>query len=174
MRSINACVAQSEAKLQTALKSQGQSNTEPDHSYANNEASIPATSQQVTCAATGPSPNPVDPTLAPKIIVWVTAVEKKLGLTAANWHGQPARASNPAVAAALELQALAADWEAAARPGTVEATFRSAVGHGVNVQYETLMINAEPANAKTHQFWVDTEAARAAACLALIQMPLSP
>ena len=170
---IDACVAQSEAKLQMALKSQGQSNTEPEQSHANNEASIPAAPQQVTCAATGPSPNPVEPTLAPRIIAWVTAVEKKLGLTVANWHGQPARASNPAVAAALELQALIADWEAAARPGTVEGIFRSAVGHGVNVQYETLMINADPANAKTHQFWVDTEAARAAACLALIQMPLS-
>jgi TPR repeat protein len=172
---IDTCVAQSEAKLQTALKSQGQSDTEPEHSHANSEASTPAASQQqVTCAATGPSPNPVDPALAPRIITWVTAVEKKLGLTAANWHGQPARASNPAVAAALELQALTADWEAAAQPGTVESIFRSAVGHGVNVQYETLMINADPANAKTHQSWVSTEAARAAACLALIRMPLSP
>jgi hypothetical protein len=133
-----------------------------------------AASAQVTCASTGPSPNPVDPTLAPKIITWVTKVENQLGLTAANWHGQRAQASSPAVAAALELQALTAEWEAAARPGTVEAIFRSAVGHGVNVQYETLMIAADHPNAKTHQFWVDTEAARAAACLALIQMPLSP
>jgi len=129
---------------------------------------------QVTCASTGPSPNPVDLTLAPRIIAWVTKVENKLGLTAANWHGQRARASNPAVAAALDLQARTADWEAAAHPGTVEAFFRSAVGHGVNVQYETLMITADPPNAKTHQFWVDTEAARAAACLDLIKMPLAP
>lgn len=129
---------------------------------------------QVTCAPSGPSPNPVDPTLAPRIVAWVTKVESKLGLTAANWHGQPARASDPAVAAALELQALTADWEAAARPGTMEAIFRSAVGHGVNVQYEALMITADPSHAKTHQFWVDTEAARAAACLDLIQIPLSP
>jgi hypothetical protein len=129
---------------------------------------------QVTCASTGPSPNPVDPTLAPRIIAWVIKVENKLGLSAANWHGQRARASDPAVAAALELQALTADWVAAARSGTVEAIFRSAVGHGVNVQYETVMITVEPSNAKTHQFWVDTEAARAAACLDLIKTPLAP
>lgn len=133
-----------------------------------------AASAQVTCASTGPSPNPVDPTLAPKIITWVTKVENKLGLTAANWHGQRAQASSPAVAAVLELQALTAEWAAAARSGTVEATFRAAVAHGVNVQYETLMITADPAHAKTHQFWVDTEAARAAACLDLIQIPATP
>ncbi|MBI2714237.1 MAG: hypothetical protein HYX37_07250 [Rhizobiales bacterium] len=101
----------------------------------------------------------------------MTKVENQLGLTAANWHGERAKAATPAVAAALELQALVADWAAKARRGTVEATFRAAVGHGVNVQYEMLMITADPANAKTHQFWVDTEAARAAACLALIQIP---
>jgi hypothetical protein len=129
---------------------------------------------QVTCAQTGPGPDPVDPTLAPMIITWVTKAENNFGLTAANWHGKPARAATPAEAAALELQALTANWAAAARPGTVEAIFRAAVGHGVNVQYETLMISADSAHAKTHQFWVDTEAARAAACLALIHLPSSP
>lgn len=129
---------------------------------------------QVTCATNGPSPNPVDPTLAPRIIAWVTKVENDLGLSAANWHGKPAQAATAAEARALELQALVAQWEAPAPSGTVEAIFRSAVAHGVNVQYETLMITTDPANAKTHQFWVDTEAARAAACLALIQMPLAP
>jgi len=129
---------------------------------------------QVTCAASGPSPDPVDPALAPRIITWVTNVENQFGLTASKWHGRPARAATPALSAALELQAFIAEWESAAQPGTVEATFRAAVGHGVNVQYETLMITADSANAKTHQFWVDTEAARAAACLALIQIPSVP
>lgn len=123
---------------------------------------------------TGPSPNPVDPALASKVIAWVTQVENSLGLTAANWHGEPAQAATPAEAAALELQALTATWAAAARPGTVEATFRAAVQHGVNVQYETLMVDADPTHAKTHQFWADTEAARATACLALIQPAMGP
>lgn len=130
-----------------------------------------AAMRQVTCAQTGPSPDPVDPTLAPKITAWVTKVEQQLGLTAANWHGKPAQAATPAVAAALELQALTADWAAAANPGTVEGIFRAAVQHGVNVQYETLMIAADSTHAEKHQFWVDTEAARASACLALIHLP---
>jgi hypothetical protein len=129
---------------------------------------------QVTCSHSGPTPNPVDSTLAPRIVVWVTKVEKKFDLSAANWHGEPARAANREEAEALELQALTADWEDAAPPGTVEATFRAAVGHGVAAQTELTMMRVEPANAKQHRFWADTEAARAAACLSLIQLPSVP
>jgi hypothetical protein len=124
---------------------------------------------QVTCARNGPSPNPIDPTLAPRITAWVTQAESNLGLPA-NWRGKPAKEAEAAI---LALQAFVGKWENAVPRGTVDAFFRDAVAHGVNVQYETLMITNDPANAKTHQFWVDTEAARAAACLALIQVPLA-
>jgi hypothetical protein len=129
---------------------------------------------QVTCSHSGPGPDPVDPTLAPRIVAWVTKVEKKFGLSAANWHGEPATVANREQAEALELQALTADWEDAAPPGTVEATFRAAVGHGVAAQTELTMMRVDPANAKQHRFWSDTEAARAVACLSLIQLPQRP
>jgi hypothetical protein len=129
---------------------------------------------QVTCSHSGPTPNPVDPTLAPRIVAWVKTVEKKFGLSAANWRGEPARVANREQAEMLELQAMVAEWEDAAPAGTVETTFRAAVGHGVSVQTELTMMKVEPANARQHRFWADTEAARAAACLSLIQLPSVP
>jgi hypothetical protein len=95
-------------------------------------------------------------------------VEGKFDLKPANWHGEPAKAPTKAQASLLDLGALVREWEAAAKPGTAEATFRSAVSHGVNVQYETLMVREDPANTKTHQLRADTEAARADACLNLL------
>jgi hypothetical protein len=128
---------------------------------------------QVTCDISGPGPDPVDPKLAPKVIAWVTNVERNLGLSSSRWRGKPAHAATTAQTRMLELQAFIGDWVNAARPGTVDYIFRSAVAHGVNVQYEMLLIAEDPANAQKHQFWVDTEAARAAACLDLIQLPVA-
>jgi hypothetical protein len=88
-----------------------------------------------------------------------------------NWQRQPAKAPTPAQASLIQLQAVVHAWLNAARPGTVDAIFREAVGHGVNVQYETLMVGEDSSNAKKHQFWADTEAARASACLSLIRQP---
>lgn len=114
---------------------------------------------QVDCAMFGPHPNSVDPSLVPKIIAWVGRVERYL-------HLKP-----PATKAeALKLQAIDANWLDAAQHGSVDAIFREAVGHGINVQYEMLMIELDPSNAKKHQFWVDTEAARANACLDLLRL----
>ena len=131
---------------------------------------------QVTCDFNGPSPDPVDPTLAPRAIAWVSKIETTLRLTSIKRHTVPAKADKPKTASEdkfIELQAVVSDWMLAAKPGTVEYFFRSAVGHGVNVQYETLMTQINSENAQRHQFWVDTEAARAAACLDLIHLPVT-
>jgi hypothetical protein len=129
------------------------------------------TAPTVTCSSSGPSPDPVDHTLVPNILYWVASVEKQSGLSAANWQGQPAKAPTPAQTSLVQLQAVVRAWANAARPGTVDAIFREAVGHGVNVEYEVLMVREDPSNASDHQFWADTEAARASACLSLIRQP---
>jgi hypothetical protein len=126
--------------------------------------------EKVTCATSGPGPDPVDPALAPKIVVWVVEVEKKLGLPVPNLDA-PRGLVAAEVAAVVNLQAIVAEWEAQAPPRTVERFFRSAVGHATSVQYEMLMAVGDPAHVETHQFWVDVEAARADACLALIRLP---
>lgn len=128
-------------------------------------------SAQTACANSGAPTQTVDPSLAPKIVVWVTTVEDKFDLKASNWHGLPAKAPTRAQSSALELQAMAADWQRKAPPGSVDAIFRAAVAHGVNVQYETLMVTEDAPHAQSHQTWADTEAARASACLALIHQP---
>jgi hypothetical protein len=126
---------------------------------------------QTTCAMNGPPPDHVDPTVAPKIVAWVTSVESKFGLTADRWHGMPAEAPTREQASLLELQALVSNWASASAPGTVEGIFRAAVQHGVNVQYESLMAKEDPGHADVHRTWANTEAARASACLALIRQP---
>ncbi len=128
-------------------------------------------SAQTACAETGAPSQPIDPQLAPKIAAWVTTVEEKFNLRASNWHGLPAKAPTKAQSSALELQALVSDWEQKVSPGSVDAIFRAAVMHGVNVQYETLMAAEDTAHADTHRNWADIEAARASACLALIHQP---
>lgn len=126
---------------------------------------------QTTCDTSGEPTKPIDPALAPKIIEWVSKVEEQVGLKASNWHGLPAQAPTAAQRSMLELQALTADWQMAARNGTVERFFRSAVMHGVDVQYEALMMREDVAHADVHRMWRDTEAARANACLALTKLP---
>ena len=128
-------------------------------------------SAQTACAETGAPSRPLDPQLAPKIVAWVTTVEDRFNLKASNWHGLPAKAPTKAQSSALELQALASDWEQKVSPGSVDAIFRAAVMHGVNVQYETLMASEDTAHADAHRKWADIEAARASACLALIRQP---
>ena len=74
-------------------------------------------------------------------------------------------AATPAQAKMANLQAVVAEWEREPASGTVESFFRLAVGHGVNVEYETLMISEDPKNASTHSRWRNLEAARANANL---------
>ena len=113
-----------------------------------------------TCSETGPAPEHVNPELAPKILKWVAHVEQNYKL--------PAPTSK---AEAVQLQDRISTWEYKAQPETVDALFRAAVVHGVNVQYESLMIRDDPKHAKEHKSWVNIEAARAAACLDLFRLP---
>ena len=108
---------------------------------------------QVICADVGPAPDRVDLTLAPRIIAWATKVEAQLGLSAAAWRGVPAHALSPVKDAAITLQAVTAHWVDEAEPGTVEETYREAVGHGVNTQVETVMVTADPGQADNHRYF---------------------
>lgn len=110
----------------------------------------------VSCNDVGAAPTRIDPTLAPGIIKWVSGVERQFKL-------RPPESAKEA----MNLQALIAKWEDQAPPGSVDSFFRAAVGHGVNVQYETFMLEDDLKNHDKHQFFINLEAARADACLAL-------
>jgi len=96
------------------------------------------------CAQFGDAPDHIDPDLAPKIIKWVTGVEDYLDV--------PRPLSK---IAALQLQANVGNWKETARSTLIDSIFISAVEHGVNVQYETLMITADADHARDHQHWVE-------------------
>jgi hypothetical protein len=87
-------------------------------------------------------------------------VERQFELSTTNWQREPAKAPTPAQNSLLQIQAVMHAWANAARPGTVDAIFREAVGHGVNVKHKIFMVTEDPSNANKHQFWADTEAAR--------------
>jgi hypothetical protein len=110
----------------------------------------------VSCDKSGDAPSKFNPSLAPKIVKWVTGVERQLKL-------QPPLSKVDAI----RLQAVISEWEGQAPAGSVDSFFRSAVAHGVNVQYETFMQQDDPENSKKHRFFIDLEAARADACLSL-------
>lgn len=113
-------------------------------------------SADVSCDVVGDAPSRIDQSLAPKIIKWVSGVERHLKL-------QPPSSADEA----MRLQAVIGHWQNQAQPESVDSFFRAAVAHGVNVQYETLMLKDEPKNSKDRRFFIDLEAARAEACLSL-------
>jgi hypothetical protein len=110
--------------------------------------------EQVACSVSGPAPE-TDPERVQEITTWVTGVENNLGLPVPRTEDL-----------CLKLQGFTSEWaHNVVRPQTMEEFFRAAVAHAINAQCEVL----KAAHDKTRQFWVDTEAARAAACLAVIQ-----
>lgn len=127
------------------------------------------TTARTNCDFSGNVDRPIDPGLAPKIIDWAKKAEAKAGLDHMVYRFPLRKPAPPAQAAMLNLQAVAADWAMEVGRGTVEGIYRQAVLHGIGAQYQTLMIHEDPENAATHEMWRDTEAARANACLTLIQ-----
>ena len=113
-------------------------------------------SATVSCADSGEAPSKFDPSLAPRIIKWVSGVEKHLKL-------QPPSSAEDA----MKLQAIIGDWTNQTPPESVDSFFRSAVAHGINVQYESIMLKDDPKNSEKHSFFIGLEAARADACLSL-------
>ncbi len=120
------------------------------------------------CANSGEVDQPIDASLAPKIAVWVQQAEVSTGIDHLVYRFPSKKPATTSAEARLDnLVAVVAEWEREPVPGSVESFFRQAVGHGVNVEYETLMVTQDPKNAALHRMWRDTEAARANACLSL-------
>lgn len=117
----------------------------------------------VLCADTGEAPSQFDQSVVPRIIRWVSHVEKQFKL-------QPPASEDDA----MRLQAVIVKWENQVPRESVDWFFRAAVGHGVSVQYEMFMLKADPKDAKKHRFFIDLEAARADACLAMVRDQMAP
>lgn len=118
---------------------------------------VSAATADVLCAPVGTPPDHINPDLPAKILKWTEAIENNMKISV------PLTANR-----AMVLQAAISNWQNEVAPNTSEYFYRQAVAHGVNVQYETLMVSEDPSHAETHRHWIDVESARAEACLELI------
>lgn len=108
------------------------------------------------CASSGDT-TPASQAIVTKVINWTLRTEDYLKLK------RPTSAQD-----ANQLQAVAADWKQTVNPDGPDGLYRAALAHGINVQYETFMVIADPKKASDHRDWVKLEAARAEACLELL------
>lgn len=114
---------------------------------------------EVLCDRSGEAPSPPDTALTARIASWTARTQGNLKMRV------PATKSD-----ALSLQSSVAQWADQAPLGSVDYFFRQAIGHGVNAQYERLMIDLRDGDAEKHTYFMHLEAARADACLSVLSV----
>lgn len=122
-------------------------------------APIRPTKTTVRCANHGDYPETIDPFLPGRISDWLEDVLMHFG----------SRLPQTTVEA-IDLQRTIQDWASSKKPHTQDSIFAQAVAHGVNVQYEALLLATAKTDERDGQYWINLEAARAQACLNLLQL----